>query len=402
MVGAVGLEPTTPCSQSRCASQLRHAPTIVRYDTIFPMAKIKQFQSSAGHGDDKSLSAVSVSVTIGQYKASADVHASSDLPSANYNAPFYERKWILTMIRSISRRNRPMRSLAWVAMLLSVGAVLSACGTWSGPSSLQLGKDLAGIEQRLDQYAKEQASSNRGINQMLQTLDEELKNNNQIVKTTLNDLGKSLREQTEALEQLRAEMQHLSISVNSLTRRIAIKEGMDPFSARASGMVSANDRNTTEPTRSMATTVDQALSTGIRKFNAGDFQSARESFRVALEQDPEDVEKKIEILFWLAETGYKLEDYDAALDHYNQLIREDNAHPKAWVSLERMANIRLQQGDAARALSMLDFIEREYPDYEHIDRVRNTIERIRQQMMGDDTMPSMPATTVTPTTPPRG
>ncbi len=29
MVGDVGLEPTTPCSQSTCASQLRQSPNVV-------------------------------------------------------------------------------------------------------------------------------------------------------------------------------------------------------------------------------------------------------------------------------------------------------------------------------------------------------------------------------------
>lgn len=29
MVGAVGLEPTTPCSQSRCATRLRYAPNVL-------------------------------------------------------------------------------------------------------------------------------------------------------------------------------------------------------------------------------------------------------------------------------------------------------------------------------------------------------------------------------------
>ena len=27
MVGAIGFEPTTPCSQSKCATRLRYAPT---------------------------------------------------------------------------------------------------------------------------------------------------------------------------------------------------------------------------------------------------------------------------------------------------------------------------------------------------------------------------------------
>ncbi len=28
MVGAIGFEPTTPCSRSRCATRLRYAPTL--------------------------------------------------------------------------------------------------------------------------------------------------------------------------------------------------------------------------------------------------------------------------------------------------------------------------------------------------------------------------------------
>ena len=41
MVGARGFEPPTPCSQSRCAARLRHAPNLVCYSTItrtFPLA----------------------------------------------------------------------------------------------------------------------------------------------------------------------------------------------------------------------------------------------------------------------------------------------------------------------------------------------------------------------------
>ena len=30
MVGETGFEPATPCSQSRCATRLRHAPTLVK------------------------------------------------------------------------------------------------------------------------------------------------------------------------------------------------------------------------------------------------------------------------------------------------------------------------------------------------------------------------------------
>ena len=31
MVGAIGFEPTTPCSQNRCATRLRYAPTCCFY-----------------------------------------------------------------------------------------------------------------------------------------------------------------------------------------------------------------------------------------------------------------------------------------------------------------------------------------------------------------------------------
>ena len=29
MVGEIGFEPTTPCTQNKCATKLRHSPTII-------------------------------------------------------------------------------------------------------------------------------------------------------------------------------------------------------------------------------------------------------------------------------------------------------------------------------------------------------------------------------------
>ena len=43
MVGLVGLEPTTPCSQSKCASQLRYSPK----DEIFRWRMVAENEAFA-------------------------------------------------------------------------------------------------------------------------------------------------------------------------------------------------------------------------------------------------------------------------------------------------------------------------------------------------------------------
>jgi hypothetical protein len=34
MVGEIGFEPTTPCTQNKCATKLRHSPTIILNKTL--------------------------------------------------------------------------------------------------------------------------------------------------------------------------------------------------------------------------------------------------------------------------------------------------------------------------------------------------------------------------------
>ena len=48
MVGARGFEPPTPCSQSRCASRLRHAPNIFHI-SLFPYPNSSLFFFSLRH-----------------------------------------------------------------------------------------------------------------------------------------------------------------------------------------------------------------------------------------------------------------------------------------------------------------------------------------------------------------
>ena len=74
-------------------------------------------------------------------------------------------------------------------------------------------------------------------------------------------------------------------------------------------------------------------------------------------------------------------------------MQTDPRHPRAWASLERMADIYIERGDTEQAIRMLRQIEQVNPDYPEIDRVRATIQKIAPTMAPAPTgeLPSLDA-----------
>ena len=58
MVGAIGFEPTTPCSRSRCATRLRYAPTLLRMDAGVESESVSLGGSLDRNTDSSSLAEI--------------------------------------------------------------------------------------------------------------------------------------------------------------------------------------------------------------------------------------------------------------------------------------------------------------------------------------------------------
>ena len=52
---------------------------------------------------------------------------------------------------------------------------------------------------------------------------------------------------------------------------------------------------------------------------------------------------RTDVLFMLAESQQRLGDLDAAEQTYNQVIDHNSQHVKAWVSVERIADLKVRR-----------------------------------------------------------
>ncbi len=75
VVGAIGFEPTTPCSQSRCATRLRHAPTLGQHTPAERFAQGVARASPLAQADARHLSPPHLRrVDSGDYRISHPVN----------------------------------------------------------------------------------------------------------------------------------------------------------------------------------------------------------------------------------------------------------------------------------------------------------------------------------------
>lgn len=278
-----------------------------------------------------------------------------------------EKKSIMNVCQSFRRM---LSTLA--CGLLLVG--LTACTGMTANDSY-LTRDILEIKQKLDKQLEQQTSSDRKIDYALESLRENQQGRNEMLTTRLDDLEKRLREQSSEMNAIRGELEELTFMIDTLAKRMGMSAGFGGSETGAANGGMASPGNAGQG----GSAAEQAMNSALQQYNLGNFEQAREGFRRALEQNPAP-ETKALIRFWLAETTYKLNDLQTAVDLYKQVILEHPDHPKAWVSLERYGDITYEQGELEHALAMLQTIVDQYPQYPEIERVQSTIERIKQEM----------------------
>lgn len=285
--------------------------------------------------------------------------------------------------------------------------LLSACAAFAPSDDGLVAHDMLEIKNKLNEVAANQASSDRMIEAALTGIDVSLKDREEIVKNVIDDMEKRMREQNDEIQRVRSQLQEMTFALDSLSKRLSMGNGMLSPEPNAS----ANQAETTPGgTTANATpgfsdaAVDQAITSAMRQYSIGNFTAAREGFRQALEQQPDD-EKKVEIMFWLGETCNQLQDFPVALENYWAVINLRPDHVRAWKSLERMAEIKQKQGDLPRALELLQSIASIYPTYPDIEDVQTRITEIQAQMAPPEPTPEptpapTPAPPATPPAPP--
>ena len=237
------------------------------------------------------------------------------------------------------------------------------------------------MKNTLGKLSEAQSSSDRKLSYSVDQINTNLQTRNDQLKTSLDDLSKRLQDQSTEIDSLHKKVEDLSFAVDSLSKKLGMSAGgvgtpnntvtpdVTPTPAPQPGDVT--------PPAAGGSPVDQAFASGLTLYQTGRFKEAREAFRQALEQKPEpEVNKAVDIQFYLAEACLADHDTDAAVENYTHVINTMNTHPKAWVSLERLADIMTQKGNSAKALEWYKEIVSLNSKYPDIQRVKDKIAKL--------------------------
>ena len=295
---------------------------------------------------------------------------------------------MLAKIFCLSRRRQSL----WLFVACACTGLLAACAGYVPANNAMIERDMLEIRSRLNEYLEKQDTTQRKLEYWFSATEEGFKGRNDTLIAAIGDLEKRTRDLLNENEQLRGRIEELGVKIDRLDRRQSPGEAWGGGELNWKPPEAGPQPGAPDNATSGLTTADQAYLNALRFFNAGKYQEAREGFRQALEQKPEQ-SKKIEILYWLAESCSKLKDNTAAYNNYYELMQTDPRHPRAWASLERMADIYIERGDTEQAIRMLRQIEQVNPDYPEIDRVRATIQKIAPTMAPAPTgeLPSLDA-----------
>jgi TolA-binding protein len=209
------------------------------------------------------------------------------------------------------------------------------------------------------------------------------------------DLEKRVREQTDELQKLRTQLETLTYTLDSMGKRMGMggatgslgaSGSENPFAPGPAGTPGTAPATASGTETMSAGNAGEALTRALNQFNLGNFIQARQGFEQALQMNPT-LDQKAESLFFLAESCYNLKDLEPAEKYYKDVISAKNTDPKAWVSLERVANINIEKGepqDLDYAKVLLEQITGVFPQYKYpdIERVRQTLEQINQRLSG--------------------
>lgn len=282
----------------------------------------------------------------------------------------------------------------WILMAAIVTGTAGCAGVGMSEGSM-LTRDVMSMKNDLDKFIGQQEAQNRKLEYALNSIDENIKGNNDIARTAIDDVEKRIRQQMTEIEKLRGEVEGL---------RIALGRGETSPAGAAEGFASelegADDTlNGASATAEMATAVNQGiearLSAGLNAFTIGNFEEASAEFNAALELGPTP-DQTTEIEYWLGEIEYNNQDYPEAVAHYSKAIKSSRSHEKSWASLEKWALIKIAQGQKSEGLKYLEHIEKVYPSYSNIESVRNKIRELKAETAPATDMGVMPVAPVSP------
>lgn len=275
--------------------------------------------------------------------------------------------------------------------------LMTGCTTFSGDSVLI--RDINDIKLRLDESLKQQDSMQRTVNYSLSEIGTSLQGHEETNRAALTDMERRMREQLEEIRQLRQRIEELNFTVDRLTTRLGgTGSGTTGLGSTTTPGISGSSTSynpgtgvdfgsatpatgtpTTDPVGTPAAgSLEQLVAEGQRQFNLENYGAAQLAFSRALAMNPTG-QQRVDVLYWLAESNHQLGNLNEAEQYYRQLIQESATDPKAWASLEQLSRISLANNDKDYAMVLLRYIIENNPNYQNIERVRQSLQALEAQ-----------------------
>lgn len=263
-------------------------------------------------------------------------------------------------------RLRAARPLSYLFLSL-VGLGLTGCGLFgvSAGGGGSVGSDIYDLNQTVTRMENEQKTFKRTIDHRMTALETKIDSQSEMLSTSLVDIARDIRTQSEEIDTLQKEIASLSFQLETLATLLEIKP--NETSQETKALLRAKEIG------------QESFEEGERQFNLARYELARKLFAKALEQGLAG-EKQIEAQYWLAESYFRSSNLDAAYANYTRLIQSNPSHVLAWRSLERLGSIEDQRGRYSRALDFYGEILKRNPNYDGIERVRESADAVQAKV----------------------
>jgi TolA-binding protein len=278
---------------------------------------------------------------------------------------------------AIMRRNSAFHAgWKWFGAVAVLLPLLTACETIM-PVNSRVEQDVLEIKNKLNASLDRQAATERELSSQINSIAENQEKNSSLSVTTLDEIQRQIRTQNDELNKLRGMVEGLSIAMRDRTspdmQRNYTPPSPNPNSLDTNPPGMTPGETTPAPPPGEAG-INQVVTQATELFNNGQYAQAKEAFTQALSQNPTG-DTRVEILFGLGETCNKLNDPAGAAQSYSDAILANKKNPKAWVALERLADIDIAQGNKDKAIKKLEYIAnyQKYPDMARVQQKLNEL-----------------------------
>lgn len=289
---------------------------------------------------------------------------------------------------STGRLDRARRA-ALALTLTAAGLAGSGCAAISGGGSKDVASDVLEIKQQLQARNEAAEAEQRKMDFRLQSLDEKVQTRTEILQNNLDEALRSQREQTEAINRLRQQ-------VEDLTYQVARNGGIGgsggsyaPTGSMTTTAPAASDAAQTAPATSgsveaaAADTTDGAYNEGLKQYNLGKYTEAAAAFEQVAAAATSVPDRRAQATYWLAESAFRQDELARSETAFRSLIEQaktldpnSSVHAFSWRAVERLAQIKQRQGDNAKAIYYYKYILQTNPGYESADRIRAEVEAL--------------------------